>query len=90
MDTLEGMFDAAVQRVRTGEPIPDIANSTRLLYYALYKQATVGDCTTARPGMFDWKGRAKWDAWKELEGTSKHDAMRRYIQRLDYDVPTWR
>ncbi|XP_053744236.1 acyl-CoA-binding domain-containing protein 7 isoform X2 [Synchiropus splendidus] len=31
--------------------------------YGLYKQATVGDVNTDRPGMLDLKGKAKWDAW---------------------------
>ena len=30
--------------------------------YALYKQATVGDINTERPGMLDFKGKAKWDS----------------------------
>ena len=33
-------------------------------------QATVGDTNTARPGMMDFTGKAKWDAWKAQEGTS--------------------
>lgn len=35
------------------------------------KQASVGDCNTARPGMVDFVGRAKWDAWNQLKGLSK-------------------
>ena len=40
--------------------------------YALYKQATVGDINVDRPGMMsmDFKGKAKWDAWKSKEGMS--------------------
>jgi carboxylesterase len=30
--------------------------------YALYKQATAGDVTGARPGMLDVRGRAKYEA----------------------------
>ena len=33
--------------------------------YALFKQANVGDVNTARPGMMDFKGKAKWDAKKD-------------------------
>ena len=47
--------------------------------YALFKQATLGDCDTARPGMMDFKGKAKWDAWKSREGMSKEDAMTAYV-----------
>lgn len=47
--------------------------------YGLFKQANVGDVNTARPGMLDFKGKAKWDAWKSREGMSKEDAMTAYV-----------
>lgn len=87
---LDNRFFAAVDRVRTGEPIPGITNEIKLTYYALYKQATHGDCNTPKPSLLSWAARAKWSAWKKLEGASRHDAMRWYINRLDRDVPNWR
>jgi diazepam-binding inhibitor (GABA receptor modulator, acyl-CoA-binding protein) len=33
-----------------------------------YKQATVGDCNTGRPGGWDLKGQRKWDAWNSARG----------------------
>ena len=48
--------------------------------YKFYKQVTVGDCNTTRPGMFDIKGKYKWDAWNSLKGTiTKEDAEKKYI-----------
>ncbi|KAK5862311.1 hypothetical protein PBY51_017721 [Eleginops maclovinus] len=47
--------------------------------YGLYKQATVGDVNTERPGMLDFKGKAKWDAWNSRKEMSKDDAMSAYI-----------
>ncbi|XP_061530030.1 acyl-CoA-binding domain-containing protein 7-like isoform X2 [Phycodurus eques] len=47
--------------------------------YGLYKQAIVGDVDTDRPGLFDMKGKAKWDAWSSRKGMSKDDAMSAYI-----------
>jgi acyl-CoA-binding protein len=32
--------------------------------------------------MMDFVGKAKWDAWKKQEGTSKEDAKRTYIEHL--------
>jgi hypothetical protein len=32
----------------------------KLQLYGYYKQGTAGKCTTNRPGMFDFAGRAKW------------------------------
>jgi len=45
-----------------------------LKLYALYKQTTVGDVNTDRPGIFALKDRYKWDSWNELKGTSMADA----------------
>merc|ERR1712059_203474 len=47
--------------------------------YGLYKQATKGDVNIDKPGMLDLKGGAKWEARKSKEGTSKEDAMQKYI-----------
>jgi acyl-CoA-binding protein len=49
----------------------------------LFKQSTAGDCTGARPGMMDFAGRAKYDGWKALEGTSKEQAMQMYIDLVE-------
>ncbi|KAI5959732.1 ACB1 [Candida pseudojiufengensis] len=51
-----------------------------LKLYGLYKQATAGDNTTQKPGTFDFKGKYKWQSWKDLEGTSKEDAEKQYIE----------
>lgn len=48
--------------------------------YSLYKQATVGDCDTQKPQMFDIVGRSKWSAWDGLKGVKKVDAMIEYIK----------
>ncbi|MGB3181104.1 MAG: acyl-CoA-binding protein [Cyclobacteriaceae bacterium] len=55
------------------------SNEELLKLYALYKQATEGDVSDERPGGFDFKGIAKYDAWAMLKGMSKEDAMRGYI-----------
>lgn len=54
-----------------------------LKLYALFKQATVGDNETSRPGLLDLKGKYKWDAWAELKGTSQEDAESQYIELVD-------
>lgn len=43
----------------------------KLKIYALFKQATKGDVVGSRPGMIDFVGRAKYDAWAALKGTSQ-------------------
>lgn len=47
--------------------------------YGLFKQATVGDVNTARPGMLDFKGKAKWDAWEKRKGMANADAETQYV-----------
>jgi len=47
--------------------------------YALYKQATVGDINVSRPGMLDFKGKAKWDAWNTKKGMAQDKAKEEYI-----------
>jgi acyl-CoA-binding protein len=56
---------------------------TLLKMYALYKQASSGDASGARPGFTDMVGRAKWDAWDALKGTGKDDAMQQYIDFVE-------
>ena len=51
-----------------------MADDEFLQLYSLFKQATVGDINTNRPGMLDFKGKAKWDAWEKVKGKSKEDA----------------
>lgn len=48
--------------------------------YKYFKQATIGNCNTSRPGMFDLKGKYKWDMWNSLKGMSKDEAESKYIK----------
>jgi acyl-CoA-binding protein len=57
-------------------------NMTLLKLYALYKQGSVGDNTEKKPGFTDMVGRAKWDAWNSLKGTSNNDAMQQYVDLI--------
>ncbi|KAH7684719.1 enoyl-CoA delta isomerase 2, partial [Aphelenchoides avenae] len=40
---------------------------------------TTGNVSGSRPGMMDFAGRAKFDAWKSVEGLSKEDAQKKYV-----------
>lgn len=74
---LQEEFDKAVLDSRALTQRPD--NESLLQLYALYKQATEGDVTGDRPGGFDFKAIAKYDAWMEKKSLTKEDAMREYI-----------
>ncbi|ORY90450.1 acyl-CoA-binding protein [Syncephalastrum racemosum] len=59
------------------------SNDELLALYALFKQATVGDNNTERPGMFDMQGKYKWDAWTEKKGLSSEEAEKQYIALVE-------
>uniref|UniRef100_A0A8D0RJM5 Acyl-CoA-binding protein n=2 Tax=Sus scrofa TaxID=9823 RepID=A0A8D0RJM5_PIG len=74
-------FEKAAEEVKNLKTKP--ADDEMLFIYSHYKQATVGDINTERPGILDLKGKAKWDAWNGLKGTSKEDAMKAYINKVE-------
>jgi diazepam-binding inhibitor (GABA receptor modulating acyl-CoA-binding protein) len=78
--TLQAQFDQAQADSKNLPERPD--NMTLLKIYALYKQASSGDAAGERPGFTDMVGRAKWDAWDALKGTSTEDAMQQYIDLI--------
>jgi diazepam-binding inhibitor (GABA receptor modulating acyl-CoA-binding protein) len=80
--TLDEQFNAAVEYVRQTPTTTPISNDTKLLYYAYFKQATMGDVSTNQPSVFWFKERAKWDAWNALKGTSQDQAKSQYIRMI--------
>ncbi len=55
------------------------SNEELLNLYALFKQATEGDVSGERPGGFDFKAIAKFDAWASRKGITKDQAMQDYV-----------
>ncbi len=81
MADLKARFEQAVAESKTLPEKPD--NMTLLKIYALYKQASEGDVEGKRPGFTDMVGRAKWDAWNEVKGKGKDDAMQEYVDLIE-------
>lgn len=77
---MEAEFNKLSNVVKSAQPIKSVNNDMKLMFYSLYKQATVGNINTSRPGMFDMVGKAKWDSWKSMDGKPKDDAMYEYIR----------
>ena len=78
-------FEDAAARMSSqdiADQVTALSNEDKLELYALFKQGTVGDVNTERPGMLDLKGKAKWDAWKGKEGTSQDDAKAAYVAKV--------
>jgi diazepam-binding inhibitor (GABA receptor modulator, acyl-CoA-binding protein) len=78
---LKKKFEAAAADSKNLSERPD--NATLLQIYSLYKQGSIGDNTEKKPGFTDMVGRAKWDAWDKLKGTSQDDAMKQYVELID-------
>ena len=68
--------------------LPKTTNNNDLLcLYGFYKQATIGDCNTAKPAsllfsLTDQKQVFKWDAWNKNKGMKKEEAMKNYINAI--------
>ncbi|GAB1869339.1 Acyl-CoA-binding protein homolog isoform X1 [Camponotus japonicus] len=70
-------FEAAAEAVKALTKRP--SDEELLELYALFKQATVGDNNTSKPGMLDLKGKAKWEVWNKKRGTTQEAAKQIYI-----------
>lgn len=73
-------FEEAKSRLSSLKQDP--GNEAKLKIYALFKQSTLGPCTTARPGMLDFVNRAKWDAWNALGKISQEEARQQYCDLI--------
>ena len=85
---LEDDFTSAQTRIRALPRTP--SNDDLLALYGLYKQATAGDVAGARPGMLDFRGRAKYDAWTARRGMAKEQAMQSYVEIVGKLVERYR
>ncbi len=78
--SLQDDFDAAQ---KTAFTLPSQPPESLLKMYGLYKQATSGDVTGSRPGAFNFKARAKHDAWAEAKGMSSDEAKTQYVDYVN-------
>ena len=74
---IEEQFSEAVKSSKELTVRP--SNEILLKLYALFKQGSEGEVTGERPGGFDFKGAAKYDAWQAESGKASEDAMQEYI-----------
>ncbi|CAH8497621.1 unnamed protein product [Schistosoma turkestanicum] len=79
MDTADE-FNNHAEKVKKLRTKPN--DSELLELYGLYKQVTVGDNNTSAPGMFDLKGKAKWNAWNGRKGMCKEEAKNLYVNKV--------
>ena len=73
---------------------PDLqcSNDIKLKLYGLFKQSIMGDCTQSKPDIGGRAGAvavAKWKAHCDNKGTSRSDAMQKFVAELDALFPDW-
>jgi len=81
-------FEAAATEVRSFTKKP--TNDELLKLYGLFKQAKEGDNTTGQPWAWQMEAAAKWQSWTSFKGTSKEDAMKKYIETVDELRPRYK
>ncbi|MDO6544646.1 acyl-CoA-binding protein [Photobacterium sanguinicancri] len=87
MADLKASFEQAQKDVKQLTQRP--SNNELLALYSLFKQATDGDVHGKRPGMFDFKGAAKFEAWEKLQGMNADDAMQKYVDIVEKLTKTY-
>lgn len=80
-DDLKARFDKACADAKTLPSRPN--NEDMLELYALYKQGASGDVSGERPGLLDFVGGAKFDAWGKLAGMASDEAKQKYIAKVE-------
>ena len=75
-DDLENLFNKQSDEIKK---VNSITNDNMLYLYKYYKQVTVGNINIKQPGFFDFKNKAKYEAWSSVKDVSKNLAMRKYI-----------
>ncbi|XP_033755421.1 enoyl-CoA delta isomerase 2, mitochondrial-like [Pecten maximus] len=81
MAAVDDKFKESKDRLNTLKEDP--GNAIKLQMYALFKQATIGKCNAPKPGMMDFVGKAKWDAWNGLADMTQDEAKQKYIEIVD-------
>ncbi len=84
----EETFDQAAACLPT--ILAKLSSSDLLYFYARFKQAKEGPNERPKPGFFDFQGKQKWQAWKDLGKMTKKEAMTQYVEKLESVCPEWR
>uniref|UniRef100_UPI00398EF1B4 acyl-CoA-binding domain-containing protein 6 isoform X3 n=1 Tax=Pristiophorus japonicus TaxID=55135 RepID=UPI00398EF1B4 len=84
---LEDQFERAAQQLQR---LAQGAGRDTLLYlYSRFKQAKFGKCNVPKPGFFDFEGKQKWEAWKEMGDMTAQQAMQEYVAAVQKLDPEW-
>jgi len=81
-------FERALAYVQSGEG-PELSQSALLKFYALFKQATDGPCSSEAPSRLNVVAYEKWKVHKALGDMQKEEAMSMYMEELTKAAPGW-
>lgn len=76
MDITNKNFNIAVNLINNMKNRP--SDDELLKLYGLYKQGSEGNNNLNKPGILDFKGLKKWDAWELNKGKSVEEAKKEY------------
>ena len=79
MSDIEKEFQKYSQEIKKIKTKP--SDKDLLILYGLYKQSTIGDCNTEKPGFLKFKEKSKWESWNSYKGKNKEDSMKLYINK---------
>jgi diazepam-binding inhibitor (GABA receptor modulating acyl-CoA-binding protein) len=86
-----GAFEEAVKIINAkpapGAKAPKLDVRKKLMFYALYKQATEGRCTGKEPSKMDMANHYKWKAWTQCGDMSKEEAKKKYLELAKSVLP---
>jgi diazepam-binding inhibitor (GABA receptor modulating acyl-CoA-binding protein) len=78
---LEEKFIISSQEVQNLKQKP--SDQELLKLYGLYKQSLFGNNNTEQPSFFDFKAKAKWNAWYNESGKGKTRTKKEYIEFVE-------
>ena len=89
--SVQAQFEKAV-KIINAKPAPGakkikLDNRKKLMFYALFKQATEGPCTGKAPSRSDMVAYYKHKAWSQCKNMSKDDAKKKYLELACSVVP---
>lgn len=83
----EAQFNKTIELLKNHIKIDELPQDDQLTFYKYFKQSTCGDCNISAPSFWDIKGKAKYNAWKEVSGISQEEARGKYIEQAKKFLP---
>jgi diazepam-binding inhibitor (GABA receptor modulating acyl-CoA-binding protein) len=80
MSTFEKAVEWVDSKKKDKNMTRTVTQEDTLLYYAYYKQATLGPCNKPAPSMWQVSEWSKWNAWNSIQKLLPQRAKERYVE----------